>query len=155
MTNVNLEQLKKLRSETSASIADCRRALEESGGDYQKALSWLKKHGVEKAAKKEGRETNQGIIDSYIHLGGRVGVLLELQCETDFVAKTADFKNLAHELSMQIAAMKPKDAEALLKQEYIRDPSQKVEDVVKGVISTLGENIRIKRFERFEVGGEE
>lgn len=152
MANLNLEQLKRLREETSASIADCQRALEESGGDYQKALSWLKKHGVEKAAKKEGRETSQGIIDSYIHAGGRVGGLLELQCETDFVARTADFKNLAHELSMQIAAMNPKDVAALEKQEYIRDPKQKVVDVVKQVIATLGENIKIKRFKRFEVG---
>lgn len=152
MANVNLGQLKKLREATSASIADCRRALEEANGDFKKALDWLKKHGVEKAAKKEGRETYQGIIDSYIHGGGRVGVLLELQCETDFVARTADFKNLAHELSMQIAAMNPKDVESLLGQEYIRDSSQKMEDVVKGVIATLGENIKIKRFERFEIG---
>lgn len=152
MGNVNLEQLKRLREETSASVADCRRALEESNGDYQKASAWLKKHGVEKAAKKEGRKTSQGIVDSYIHAGGKVGVLLELQCETDFVARTADFKNLAHELSMQVAAMNPKDVDALMKQEYIRDSSQKISDVIKGVIATLGENIKIKRFQRFEVG---
>ena len=152
MENVNLEQLKKLREATAASIADCRRALEESEGDFERALAWLKKHGVEKAVKKEGRETRQGIIDSYIHGNGRVGVLLELQCETDFVARTADFKNLAHELSMQIAAMNPKDVESLVNQEYIRDSSQKVGDVVKGVIATLGENIVVKRFQRFEIG---
>lgn len=152
MGNVNLEQLKKLREATSASIADCRRALEESNGDFQKALTWLREHGVEKAAKKQGRKTSEGIIDSYIHAGGRVGVILEIQCETDFVARTADFKNLAHELSMQIAAMNPKDVDSLLKQEYIRDTKQKVGDVVKQVIATLGENIKIKRFERFEIG---
>ena len=152
MGKVNLEQLKKLREATSASIIDCRKALEESNGDYKEALKWLQKHGVEKAAKKEGRETSQGIIDSYIHAGGRVGVLLELACETDFVARTADFKNLAHELSMQIAAMNPKDVHALLTQEYIRDPKQKITDVIKGVIATLGENIKIKRFQRFEIG---
>lgn len=147
----DLTLLKKLREETAASIADCRRALDESSNDYQKALTWLKKHGIEKAAKKEGRETSQGVIDSYIHAGGKVGVLLELSCETDFVVKTADFKNLAHELSMQVAAMNPKDVDALLRQEYIRDPSQKVSDVVKSVIATLGENIVVKRFERFEI----
>lgn len=149
---IDLALLKRLRSETSASIADCKKALEESGGDYEKAQDWLKKHGVEKAAKKEGRETSRGVIDSYIHGGGRVGVLLELQCETDFVARTADFKNLAHELAMQIAAMNPKDVDKLLQQEYIRDSKQKVSDVVKQVITTLGENIKIKRFERFEIG---
>lgn len=152
MANLNLEQLKKLREETSASIADCRKALDEANGDYKKALTWLKKHGIEKAAKKEGRETGQGIISSYIHGGGRVGVLLELACETDFVAKTADFQNLAKELSMQVAAMHPKDVDSLLKQEYIRDPKQTISDVVKGVIATLGENIIIKKFQRFEVG---
>ena len=152
MVNANLAQLKKLREETAASIVDCRKALEESNGDYQKAREWLKKHGVEKAAKKEGRKTSQGIIDSYIHGGSKVGVLLELQCETDFVARTADFKNLAHELSMQIAAMKPKDVDSLFKQEYIRDASQTVGDVIKQVIATLGENIKIKRFTRFEIG---
>lgn len=152
MVNVNLEQLKKLREETSASVADCRKALEEAKGDYEKARVWIKKHGIEKAGKKEGRETSQGIIDSYIHAGGRVGVLLELLCETDFVAKTADFKNLSHELCMQIAAMKPADVAGLLKQEYIRDTSLTVGDLIKSVIGKLGENIKIRRFERFEVG---
>ena|SRR3989344_3326765 len=146
--------LKKLREETAASIADCRRALDESNNDYKKALEWIKKHGVEKAAKKEGRETGQGIVTSYIHAGGRVGVLLELACETDFVAKTADFQNLAKEVSMQVAAMNPKDVDALLKQEYIRDPKLTISDVVKGVIATLGENIKVKKFQRFEVGSD-
>src|SRR3989344_4953530 len=144
--------LKKLREETAASIADCRRALDESNNDYKKALEWIKKHGVEKAAKKEGRETGQGIVSSYIHGAGRVGVLIELACETDFVAKTADFQNLARELSMQVAAMNPKDVESLLKQEYIRDPKMTISDVVKQVIATLGENIQINRFQRFEIG---
>lgn len=152
MSNINLEQLKKLREATSASIADCRRALEKSDGNFEHAMDWLKKHGVEKAQKKEGRETSEGIVDAYIHAGGKVGVLLELQCETDFVARTADFKNLAHELSMQIAAMNPKDVDGLLKQEYIRDPKMTVGDVVKQVIARLGENIKIRRFQRFEIG---
>lgn len=149
---LDLALLKQLREETSVSIADCRRALEESGGDYQKALGWLRKHGIEKAAKKKDRETSEGIIDSYIHQNGRVGSLIELLCETDFVARTSEFKNLAHEIAMQVAAMNPKDVEALLKQEYIRDSSKTVSDLVKETISKLGENIVVKRFQRYELG---
>jgi elongation factor Ts len=154
MVKVNLNDLKKLREETQASIADCRRALEESEGDYKKALDWIKKHGIEKASKKEGRETSQGIIDSYIHANGRIGVITELLCETDFVAKTEEFKNLAHEISMQVASMNPKDVDVLLSQDYIRDPSLKISDLIKQVIGKLGENIAVKRFKRFEIGEE-
>lgn len=149
---VDLELLKKLRNETQVSIADCRKALEETVNDYKKALEWLKKHGLEKAAKKKERETSQGIIDSYIHQNGRVGVLVELSCETDFVARTSEFKELSHEIGMQIAAMNPKDVESLLEQEYIRDTSMKIEDLVKQTIAKIGENITIKRFSRFELG---
>ncbi len=152
MGSVNLELLKKLRNETAVSLADCRKALEESGGNYQKAINWLKKHGIEKAAKKENRETSQGIIESYIHQNGRVGVLIEVLCETDFVARTSEFKQLSHELSMQIAAMNPKDVTTLLKQEYIRDNSKTVEMLIKEIIAKLGENIVVKRFTRFEIG---
>lgn len=151
MVNINLQQLKKLREETSVSIADCRKALEESGGDYQKALEWLRKHGIEKADKKAERETSQGLIDSYIHQNGRVGALVEIQCETDFVARTDEFKNLAHELAMQVAAMNPKNVESLLKQEYIRDNSKTVSDLIKETIAKLGENIVVKNFQRFEI----
>jgi len=151
MVNVDLKVLKKLRDETAASIADCRRALDESNGDYSKALSWLKKRSVEIAAKKADRETSQGIIDAYIHQGGKVGVLLELLCETDFVAKTDDFRNLAKELEMQVAAMNPKGIDELLKQQYIRDGSQTIEQLMKGIIGKLGENITVKRFARFEI----
>src|ERR1035438_8034092 len=134
MSQIDLKSLKKLRDSTSASIADCRTALEESGGEYSKALQWLKKRMLEKAEKKADRETSQGIIDAYIHQGGRVGVLVEVLCETDFVAKTDDFKRLAKEIGMQVAAMNPKDVETLLKQEYIRDASQTIGQLVKGVI---------------------
>lgn len=151
MANVDLKVLKKLRDETSASIADCRRALDESNADYVKALSWLKKRSVEIAEKKANRETSQGMVDAYIHQGGKVGVLLELLCETDFVAKTDNFRNLARELEMQVAAMNPKDIDDLLKQQYIRDGSQTIELLIKGVIGKLGENIIIKRFVRFEI----
>lgn len=148
---MDLQLLKKLRTETSASVSDCRRALEESNGDYDKALAWIKKHAVEKAEKKAGRETSQGLIEAYIHQGGRVGVLVELLCETDFVAKTDEFQKLAKEIAMHVAAMNPESIESLLKQEYIRDMSLTVEQLVKGVIGKLGENITIKRFQRFEI----
>lgn len=149
---VDIELLKKLRNETGISIADCRKALEETSNDYKKAVEWLKKNGIEKAAKKEDRETSQGIIESYIHQNGRVGVLLEVLCETDFVGKTDDFKNLAKEVAMQVAAMNPKDIETLLKQEYIRDSSMTIADLVKQAIAKIGENIVVKKFSRFELG---
>jgi len=151
MVNVDISLLKKLRNETSASIADCRKALEETENDYAKAIEWLKKRGLEKAAKKADRETSQGLIESYVH-NGRIGVLVELLCETDFVAKTDEFKHLAREIAMQISAMNPKDMEALLQQEYIRDASQTIEQMVKSTIGKLGENITVKRFHRIELG---
>ncbi len=151
MVKVKLPLLKKLRNETSVSIADLRKALEETNNDYKKALEWAKKHGIEKAEKKADRQTAQGIIESYIHQNGKVGVIVELLCETDFVARTNEFKNLAHEIAMQVAAMAPSDVAELLKQEYIREPSIKIQDLIKQTIAKLGENIVVKRFERFEI----
>lgn len=151
MIKKRLDLLKKLRNETSASIADLRKALEETNNDYKKALEWVKKHGIEKAEKKADRKTTQGIIDAYIHQNGKVGAMVELLCETDFVARTNEFKNLAHEIAMQVAAMGPSDVDTLLKQEYIRDQSIKIQDLIKQTISKLGENIVVKRLERFEI----
>jgi elongation factor Ts len=149
---VDITLLKKLRNETSVSLADCRKALEQSKNDYKKAFEILRQSGLEKAAKKAEREALQGMIGSYIHQNGRVGVLVELSCETDFVALTDEFRNLLHEVGMQIAAMNPKDVKALLAQEYIRDPKKTMEVLVKETIAKLGENIVIKRFQRFEIG---
>lgn len=149
---VDLTLLKKLRLETSAGIADCRIALKETKNDYKKALVWLKNHGMEKAAKKKNRETSQGLVESYIHQNGRVGVLVEVLCETDFVARTSEFKNLVHEICMQAAAMNPKDVSALLKQEYIRDNSETIDSLIKEAIAKLGENIVVKKLQRFEIG---
>ena len=151
MANLDLKAIKKLRDATSASIADCRRALEEAQGDEKKALAWLKKRASEIAAKKADRETGEGLIEAYIHGGGKVGVLVELLCETDFVAKTDEFKHLAREVAMQVAAMDPKDVATLLKQEYIRDGSQTIDQLVKERIGKFGENITVKRFVRFEI----
>lgn len=149
MADVKL--IKKLRDETQASIADCRKALEETKDDYDKALGWLKKHGIEKAEKKANRETSQGLVESYIHQNGKVGALVKVLCETDFVARTDEFKNLCHEVAMQVAAMNPKDVATLLKQDYIRDGSFTIESLVKSVIGKLGENIVIKSFQRIEI----
>ena len=151
MADIDLKLLKQLRDETAASIADCRLALDESNGDYKKALEWIKKRSIEKAEKKADRATGQGIVEAYIHAGGKVGVLVELLCETDFVAKTDDFKQLAREIGMQVAAMNPEDVDALLKQDYIRDGSLTIEKLIKGVVGKLGENIVLKRFVRFEI----
>ena len=148
---VDIKLIKQLREETQVSIADCTKALEEAKGDYEKAIQILKKRGIERAEKKADRETAQGIIESYIHQNGKVGVLLEILCETDFVARTEDFKKLAHEVAMQIAAMNPKNVEVLLKQEYIRDGSVTIENLIKQAIGKLGENIRVKAFTRYEL----
>jgi elongation factor Ts len=149
---VDIALLKKLRNETSVSLADCRKALEESKNDYKKALEVLRRSGLEKAAKKAERETKQGLVDAYIHQNGRVGVLVEVLCETDFVARTDEFKSLVHEIGMQIAAMNPKDVPELLKEEYIRDPKKTIDVLVKEAIAKTGENMVVKRFQRFEIG---
>jgi elongation factor Ts len=151
MSQIDLKALKKLRDETSASIADCRRALDEAEGDYKKALAWLQKRSAEIAAKKSDRETSEGIIEAYIHQGGKVGVLVQLLCETDFVAKTDEFRVLAKEVAMQVAAMNPASVEELLRQDNIRDSSTTIEQMIKGAIGKLGENITIKDFKRFEI----
>ncbi len=147
---------------------DSKRALEEADGDIAKAEALLNEKGLASAAKKAGRETSEGLVVSYIHTGGRVGSLVELNCETDFVARTDDFEALGRNLAMQIAAMNPlyvdresvpedvegvKDEELLVNQEYIRDSSIQIGEVVKETIGKLGENIRIRRFSRFELGG--
>jgi elongation factor Ts len=149
--NVSLDVLKKLREETQAGVSDCRQALEDTNGDYDKAKKLLMERGLEKAAKKSDRETTQGLIESYVH-GGKVGVLVEVRCETDFVAKNEEFKALAHEVALQIAAMEPKNVEALLVSEYIRDPKLTIQDLIKLTIAKTGENITIGKFERIVLG---
>ena len=148
---MNLELIKKLREETGAGIADCKEALKESSNDLEKAKEFLKKKGFEKGAKAGDREVKAGLIDVYSH-NGKVGVLVEVLCETDFVARTDDFKNLCHELSLQIASMNPQSVEELLTQEYIRDNSQTIDQLIKSVSGKLGENIQVGRFERIALG---
>ncbi|MDP3998668.1 MAG: translation elongation factor Ts [bacterium] len=148
---ITIDQIKKLREETGAAVMDCRQALDKSGGDVKKAKVWLEKRGREKAEKKAGRQTGEGLIEAYIHATGKVGAIVEVTCETDFVARNAEFKNLAHEIAMQVASMNPRDLASLLKQEYIRDNSKTVEELIKETIGKLGENIVVKRIQRFEI----
>jgi len=164
---VTAAQVKELRDKTGAGIMDSKRALEESEGDIAQAESILNAKGLASAAKKADRSTSEGLVVSYIHTGGRVGSMVELNCETDFVARTDDFVTLGRNIAMQVAAMNPiyldrasvpedvedvKDEELLIEQEYIRDSSMKITDLVKESIGKLGENIRIRRFSRFELG---
>lgn len=151
---VSIELLKKLREETSAGIADCRKALEDSNNDYEKAKKLIGERGLEKAKKKEGKETSAGIVASYIHANDLVGVLVELRCETDFVARTDDFKTLAKEITLQVAAMNPKDVAELLESAYIRDAKQTIQDLIKATIAKVGENITVAKIHRMEVGEE-
>lgn len=146
---------------------DCRNALLDAGGDTEAALAKLKAQGWLKAAKKVNRATGQGLVEAYIHQNGRVGALIELNCESDFVARTNEFKSLAHDIAMQVTAMSPcyitpdqvpeeqkgeTNANCLLRQPYIKDPSRTVEDLVVEMMTRVGENIRISRFARFELG---
>jgi elongation factor Ts len=145
---MDISKIKQLREKTKAGVADCKRALEESKGDLKKAEELIKTWGVAKAEKREGRDTESGIVDAYIHNGGKVGAMVSLACETDFVARTDEFKYLAHEIAMQIAAMAPKDAKELLSQEYIRDPKLTIEKLIQEYIAKLGENITLRAFVR-------
>ncbi len=148
---VKLEDIKKLREDTSAGVSDCRQALEDASGDFAKAKKLIMERGLEKAAKKGNRETSQGLIESYVH-AGRVGVLVEVRCETDFVARTDDFKKLAHEIALQVASMNPKNVKELLASPYIRDASLTVEALVKQTVAKVGENITIAKFTRIALG---
>ncbi len=144
------DDIKKLRELTGAGVMECKRALDEAKGDLAEAKNIIAERGLAKAEKKAERKTGSGILESYIH-NGRVGVLLELRCETDFVARTDDFKNLAHEIAMHIAAMNPENVEALLAQPFIKDPAKTINDVLKLSIAKIGENMAIERFMRYEL----
>lgn len=147
-----IDKIKDLRKSTGAGVMDIKKALDEVGGDVEKASKLLKKQGFNKAEKKSGRKTEQGIIDAYVHLG-RIGVLVEVNCETDFVARNEDFKNFVHEVALQIAQSSAQDVDSLLKEEYFRNPEQTINDLLRDIVVKTGENIRIKRFSRFILGG--
>ena len=167
---ISAAEVKKIRDRTGAGIMECRNALAEAGGDADRAIEILRERGAAKAAKKVGRTANQGLVESYIHPGGRVGVLVEINCETDFVARNEQFRTLARDIAMHVAAMNPRalsredgagsavvatEHEAdlpLLEQPFIRDERRTVGDLIKDNIATLGENIILRRFVRFELG---
>ena len=161
--------VKELRELSGSGIMDCKRALEETGGDVEKAEAILRSKGIALAMKKSSRATNEGLIESYVHSGGRIASMVELNCETDFVSRTTEFKELAHNLAMQIAAMAPQyidqselaedsgenpEEVCLLQQPFIKDPGRVIEDLVTDLTARIGENVRVKRFARFELGEE-
>jgi elongation factor Ts len=146
------DDVKRLREETGAGVMDCKRALEETKGDFEKAAALIKERGLEKAQKKSDREAKEGLVEAYVHAGGRIGAIVELSSETDFVSRSPDFQKLAKELAMQVAAMDPKNVDELLEQAYIRDASKTVGDLVTGIAATTGENVRVRRFKRFQLG---
>lgn len=145
-----VNDIQKLREETGAGVMECKKALSEAGGDFQKALKIIGERGLAKADKKSGRATGAGHLESYIH-NGRVGVLLEVRSETDFVARGELFRDLAHNLALHIAAAAPESVEVLLQQPYVRDESITVADLIKSVIARVGENIQVERFVRYEI----
>jgi elongation factor Ts len=164
---VTVEAIKELRELTGVGMLDCKNALEEAKGDLEKAKQILRRRGIAVAEKRAGRETVQGLVEAYTHPDGRLGALVELNCETDFVARTDDFKALAHDLAMQVAATEPKYVSAdelpadsdgdprdlcLLAQPFIKDPVRSVQDLINDTIAKTGENIRVRRFQRFQLG---
>ncbi|MBI2913677.1 MAG: translation elongation factor Ts [Chloroflexi bacterium] len=164
---VSAAYVKELRELTGAGMLDCKRALEEAGGDLGKAAELLKQKGFAMAAKKAERATAQGLVQAYIHHDGRLGALVELNCETDFVARTEDFRQLAQHIALQVAGANPRYLSAqdvpdgaegdpkelcLLLQPFIRDESLTVQDLITDTIRKTGENIRVRRFARFELG---
>ena len=196
---VSSELVKQLRESTGAGMMDCKKALDASGGNLEQAHAWLLERGLSSAAKKASRETNDGVVELYQHSGGRLGVMVEVNCETDFVARTPDFKTLAHDVAIQIASTGPLfvrredipstvlaaqtasireelgtqgtsatdiDAEVatrieawikdsvLLEQSFVKDDSVKISDMIKAAIAKMGENVIIRRFSRFQLGGD-
>ena len=151
MSGISAGEVKKLREETGAGVMDVRHALKEADGDTKKAKSILKEKGLEKAASKAGRETSAGLIGTYIHHDRTSGSIVHLACETDFVARTDELERLAKDLAMHGTAMNPANPDELLKQEFIRDPEKTVGEVVAEVSAKTGENIQVKRIQRFSV----
>ena len=169
-SKVSLEAIKALREKTSASLGDVRAALEASGGDEAKALEWLRQRGAQIAEKRQGRATGQGRIESYIHHNGRLGAIVEVNCETDFVARTPEFLQFCRDVAMQVVAMSPRyvraedvpaterlgpeelKAACLLEQPFVKDQATTIKDLLKTLIAKTGENVVICRFVKFTLG---
>ena len=147
---MNVGDVQKLREATGAGVMECKKALTEAKGDFEKAKEIIHERGLAKVEKRSGRETGAGLIETYLH-NQRIGVILDVRAETDFVVRSEPFRELAKELVMQIAAMDPADTEELLAQPYIKDDKRTVDDIIKEVIAKVGENIRVNAFHRLEV----
>ena len=145
------DKIKNLRESTGLSLGQIKKALDEAGGDEIKAREILKAQGVAVAAKKSSREVKEGVIDSYIHANKKLATMVEVLCETDFVARNSEFQRLAHDLAMHVAAVRPGTVEDLLGQQFIKDPAITVKDLINQYIAKLGENIQVGRFEIFEI----
>jgi elongation factor Ts len=148
---ISAQDIKKLRDQTGARMMDCKKALEEAKGDFKQALKIVEETGLARADKAQDRETAAGLIMSYVHNNGKIGSLVELHCETDFVAKNEEFQAMARDIAMQITAMNPENVEELMKQEYIKDPSIKIETLVKALSGKIGEKMEVKRFVRYSL----
>jgi len=164
---ITVDQIKALREQTGAGILACKEALQKTRGNVAEAIALLREQGLAVVAKKAARETKEGIVEAYIHLGSRVGALVEMNCETDFVARTQEFRDLAHNLAMQVAAMKPlyvsrdeipqgdaanPEEACLLEQPFIKDGSKTVHDLINETVAKVGENIKVRRFARYSLG---
>lgn len=151
MVKVSIEEVKKLREMTGVGITDAKKALEAAAGDFDKALAEMRKKGFDKAEKRGEREARAGLVGSYVH-DGKIGVLVEVNCETDFVAKTDEFKELVKDLCLHVCASNPQDDKELQAQPFIKDPSKTIGEVVKEANAKLGENIVVRRFSRLALG---
>jgi elongation factor Ts len=165
--DISAERIKELRQKTGAGVMDCKKALTDAGGNFDKACEIIAERGLAIAKKKSERTAEQGVIECYVHTGNHLGVMLEINCETDFVARTPDFKELAHNIALQISAMSPQyitkeemkaddnadpQAVCLLLQPFIKDPAKSIQDIITETIAKTGENIKVRRFVRFELG---
>ena len=164
---ITIDDIKALRARTQAGVMDCRTALTETNGDLEKAVALLQQKGLATAAQRADRETSQGLVEAYVH-SGRLGALVELNCETDFVARTEIFRQLAHDIAMQVTSMAPQVVApadlppgtageavemALLAQPFIKDPGKTIQDLINAAVASTGEKIQIRRFARFALGG--
>ena len=149
---ISAEDIKRLREETSCGVIDCKKALDQANGDFAKAKELLRQRGLEMAAKKSDRVAKEGRVESYLHNGNKVGCLVEVNCETDFVARSDDFIKFTKDLAIHITAMNPENVESLLTQPYVRDAGKTIKDMMNDLVAKIGENIVISRFARYKVG---
>ncbi len=153
MANYTAADIKALREETGAGMMDCKRALDESAGNMDTAREWVRQRGLAKAEKKADRETKEGYIASYVHSNNRIAAMVEILCETDYVARNSEFQEMARGVAMQVVSMNPINVEELLQQEFIKNPSETIDELVKSLSGKIGERFVISRFVRYEVGG--